>query len=47
MLALKQYEEARSILEEALLIQESVLEDGHRAIRDTRSNLEFTNAFHS
>lgn len=46
-LALKQYEEARSILEEALLIQQSVLADDHRAVRDTLSNIEFTNAFHS
>jgi Tetratricopeptide repeat len=46
-LALKQYEEARSILEEALLIQQSVLDDDHRAVRDTLSNIEFTNAFHS
>lgn len=46
-LALKRYEEARSILEEALLIQQSVLDDDHRAVRDTLSNLEFTNAFHS
>lgn len=46
-LALKQYEEARSILEEALLIQQSVLDDNHRAVRDTLSNIEFTNAFHS
>lgn len=46
-LALKQYDEARSILEEALLIQQSVLDDSHRAVRDTLSNIEFTNAFHS
>jgi serine/threonine-protein kinase len=46
-LALKRYEEARSILEEGLLIQQSVLDDNHRAVRDTLSNLEFTNAFHS
>lgn len=46
-LALKQYDEARSILEEALLIQQSVLNDNHRAVRDTLSNIEFTNAFHS
>eukprot|EP00522_Entomoneis_paludosa_P008244 CAMPEP_0172455502 /NCGR_PEP_ID=MMETSP1065-20121228/12098_1 /TAXON_ID=265537 /ORGANISM="Amphiprora paludosa, Strain CCMP125" /LENGTH=406 /DNA_ID=CAMNT_0013207963 /DNA_START=161 /DNA_END=1381 /DNA_ORIENTATION=+ len=47
-LCLKRYEEARSVLEEALMIQQSCLEDeNHRAIRDTRSNLEFTNAFHN
>jgi len=46
-LALKQYEEARSMLEEALLIQQSVLDDNHRAVRDTLSNIEFANAFHS
>jgi hypothetical protein len=46
-LALKRYDEARVILEEALLIQQSVLDDDHRAVRDTLSNLEFTNAFHS
>jgi tetratricopeptide (TPR) repeat protein len=46
-LALKQYEQARSLLEEALLIQQSVLDDNHRAVRDTMSNLEFANAFHS
>ena len=46
-LAMKQYDEARSILEEALLIQQSVLDDNHRAVRDTLSNIEFTNAFHS
>mmetsp|Transcript_8419 Transcript_8419/g.11067 ORF Transcript_8419/g.11067 Transcript_8419/m.11067 type:complete len:360 (-) Transcript_8419:205-1284(-) len=45
-LCLKMYEEARSLFEEALLIQQSVLDENHRAIRDTRSNLEFTNAFH-
>lgn len=46
-LALKQYEDARSLLEEALLIQQSVLDDHHRAVRDTLSNIEFANAFHS
>lgn len=46
-LALKQYEEARSLFEEALLIQQSVLDDNHRAVRDTLSNIDFTNAFHS
>jgi Tetratricopeptide repeat len=46
-LALKRYEEAIIILEEALLIQQSVLDDDHRAVRDTLSNLEFANAFHS
>ena len=46
-IVLKHYDEAQSLLEEALLIQQSVLDDSHRAIRDTRSNIEFTNAFHS
>lgn len=46
-LALKKYEEARSLFEEALLIQQSVLDDNHRAVRDTLSNIEFANAFHS
>jgi tetratricopeptide (TPR) repeat protein len=46
-LALKQYEEAQSLFEEALLIQQSVLDDNHRAIKDTLSNIAFTNAFHS
>jgi tetratricopeptide (TPR) repeat protein len=45
-LCLKLYDEARSLFEEALLIQQSVLEDNHRAVRDTLSNLAFTNAFH-
>jgi tetratricopeptide (TPR) repeat protein len=45
-LALKKYDEARAIFEEALLIQQSVLDDNHRAVRDTLSNIEFTNAFH-
>ncbi len=45
----KEYEEARACFDEALLIQQSVLGDAynHRAIRDSRSNLEFTNVFHS
>jgi hypothetical protein len=45
----KQYDEARACFEEALLIQQSVLGDAynHRAIRDSRRNLEFTNVFHS
>jgi tetratricopeptide (TPR) repeat protein len=46
-LALKQYEDARSLFEDALLIQQSVLDDNHRAVRDTLSNIDFTNAFHS
>lgn len=47
-LALKQYETAKETLEEALLIQQSVLDDDdHRCVRDTLSNLEFSNAFHS
>lgn len=46
---LKEYDEARACFDEALLIQQSVLGDeyNHRAIRDSRSNLEFTNVFHS
>lgn len=47
LLRKKEYDEARSIFEETLLIQQSVLGDNHRAIRDTLSNIEFTNAFHS
>jgi tetratricopeptide (TPR) repeat protein len=45
----KVYEDARMHFEEALLIQQSVLGDtyNHRAIRDSRSNLDFTNTFHS
>ena len=46
-LALRKYEVARSFFEEALLIQQSVLDESHRAIRDTRSNIEITNVFHS
>jgi tetratricopeptide (TPR) repeat protein len=46
-LCLKEYDEARSQLEEALLIQQSVLDDNHRAVRDTISNIDFANAFHS
>ena len=46
-LSLKEYEEARSLFEEALLIQQSVLDDSHRAIRDTLLNMEFANVFHS
>jgi tetratricopeptide (TPR) repeat protein len=46
-LCLRMYDEARTYFEEALLIQQSVLDDNHRAVRDTLSNLEFTNAFHS
>lgn len=47
LLCEKQYDDARSILEEALLIQQSVLPSSHRALRDTTSNLDFANAFHS
>jgi Tfp pilus assembly protein PilF len=45
----KEYDDARACFDEALLIQQSVLGDAHnhRAIRDSRSNLEFTNVFHS
>jgi tetratricopeptide (TPR) repeat protein len=47
-LALKHYEAASALFEDALLIQQSILGDfSHRAVRDTMSNLEFTNAFHS
>jgi tetratricopeptide (TPR) repeat protein len=47
--SVKQYDEARACFEEALLIQQSVLGDlyNHRAIRDSRANLDFTNVFHS
>lgn len=34
-LCLKMYDEARTHFEEALLIQQSVLEDNHRAVRDS------------
>jgi tetratricopeptide (TPR) repeat protein len=45
---LKHYEHARSSFDEALMIQQSVYEDdNNKAIRDTLSNMEFTNAFHS
>lgn len=45
---MKQYEKAQGVLEEALLIQQSVFGDqDNKAIQDTRSNMEFTNAFHS
>ena len=47
-LRLKQYDEAQAVFEQALLIQQSVLEDNNnRAIRDTLSNIDFTNVFHS
>mmetsp|Transcript_959 Transcript_959/g.1571 ORF Transcript_959/g.1571 Transcript_959/m.1571 type:complete len:331 (-) Transcript_959:127-1119(-) len=46
MIQMRRYEEAQELFEEALLIQQSVLEDGHHAIQDTLSNLQFTNAFH-
>jgi tetratricopeptide (TPR) repeat protein len=46
-LAFRRYDEARLLFDEALMIQQSVLGDSHRAIRDTLSNIEFTNAFHS
>jgi tetratricopeptide (TPR) repeat protein len=47
-LALKHYEIASALFEDALLIQQSVLGDySHRAVRDTMSNIDFTNAFHS
>jgi tetratricopeptide (TPR) repeat protein len=47
--SVKRYDEARACFEEALLLQQSVLGDSynHRAIRDSRANLEFTNVFHS
>jgi tetratricopeptide (TPR) repeat protein len=47
--SVKKYDEARASFEEALLLQQSVLGDlyNHRAIRDSRANLEFTNVFHS
>jgi len=34
-LCLRMYDEARTLFEEALLIQQSVLDDNHRAVRDT------------
>lgn len=46
-LQVKKYEEARIVLEEALMVQQSVLGDDHKAIKDTLSNMEFANAFHS
>lgn len=46
-LQVKNYEEARIVLEEAMLVQQSVLGDDHRFIKDTISNMEFANAFHS
>uniref|UniRef100_A0A6S8JIB4 MalT-like TPR region domain-containing protein n=1 Tax=Amphora coffeiformis TaxID=265554 RepID=A0A6S8JIB4_9STRA len=45
-LCLRMYDEARTLFEEALLIQQSVLDDNHRAVRDTLSNLSLSNAFH-
>jgi len=46
---LKQYDIARACFEEAMLVQQSVFVDEHhhRAIHDSRSNLDFVNAFHS
>lgn len=46
-LQVKNYDEARIVLEEAMLVLQSVLGDDHRYIKDTMSNLEFANAFHS
>lgn len=46
-LQVKNYEEARIVLEEAMLVQQSVLGDDHKYIKDTMSNMEFANAFHS
>mmetsp|Transcript_1934 Transcript_1934/g.2781 ORF Transcript_1934/g.2781 Transcript_1934/m.2781 type:complete len:211 (-) Transcript_1934:197-829(-) len=46
-LQLKNYDEAATIFEEALLVQQSVLEDGDNTIRNTQNNLLLTNAFHS
>lgn len=46
-LQIKNYEEASGNLEDALLVQQSVLGDNHRTVQDTLSNIEFTNAFHS
>lgn len=44
---LKNYDEARDIFEEALLVQQSVLDDSYETLEDTLSNINFTNAFHS
>ena len=45
---LKQYEVARGVFEEALMIQQSVYGDEENiAIKNTLSNMDFTNAFHS
>ena len=44
---LKQYEDATSVFEDALLVQQSVLGDNHKTIKDTLGNIALTNAFHS
>jgi len=44
---LKNYDEARAIFEEVLIVQQSVLGDNHETVIDTQSNIDFTNAFHS
>lgn len=44
---LKNYDEAQSLFEEALMVQQSVLDGTHETIMDTLANIEFTNAFHS
>eukprot|EP00978_Attheya_sp_CCMP212_P039183 scaffold201463_cov44-Attheya_sp.AAC.1 len=46
-LRLKHYDEAQTIFEENLLVQQSVLGDHHKTIKDTLSNLEIASAFHS
>mmetsp|Transcript_41858 Transcript_41858/g.50195 ORF Transcript_41858/g.50195 Transcript_41858/m.50195 type:complete len:565 (+) Transcript_41858:26-1720(+) len=43
----KDYENAITVLEEALLVQQSVLGDDHIVVMKTRGNLEFANAFHA
>mmetsp|Transcript_54086 Transcript_54086/g.65297 ORF Transcript_54086/g.65297 Transcript_54086/m.65297 type:complete len:207 (-) Transcript_54086:163-783(-) len=46
-LQVKSYDDARTVLEDALLVQQSVLGDDHMAVKDTLSNIDFANAFHS
>jgi len=46
-LQLKNYDQALAVLEDALLVQQSVLGDDHKTVKDTLNNIEFANAFHS